>query len=146
MKINGLNEKECRELNIPYFDSIEELKEFIESLDTLNNDYGTAAYSMSLAGVAAFNYIAHRFGCTGFQAGYADLDMIRRIRLIKGPFMIIDLENYLYPQYNLQERLNEFIKESNDWIIEQAKNNLKENPGAHPNVINHWKKLAKEES
>lgn len=137
-------EAECREFNVPYFNTKEELFKFIESLDELNNGYGTAAYAMSLAATAAFNYIAHRFGTTGFQSSCADLDIIRRTRLIKGPFMLIKLEDYLYPQNNVPEKLQKFISNQKDWIKEEAKRLLKESEGkASPNVIAHWEKLSK---
>lgn len=145
MKINPMTEQECREFKVPYFDSIEELKEFIDSLDILNNDYGTAAYSMSLAGTAAFNYIAHKFGCTGFQASCADLDMVRRIRLIEGPFMISKLEDVVYPQSNLKGKLESFLTDSNskEGLKKLALKNLTEYPDAHPAVVAHWIELSK---
>lgn len=143
MKINSMNESECREFDVPWFKTSEELKEFIDSLDILNNDYGTAAYAMSLAATAAFRYIAHTFGCTGFQASCADLDFIRRTRGIKGPFLLMMGEDLLYPQYNLVQKLMDFInnKDVRNWTKEQAEKMLVESKEAHPKVVEHWRML-----
>jgi hypothetical protein len=59
--------------------------------------------------------------------------------------MIIKMEDYLYPQYNLHIKLDEMIEESKNWVKEKAEKNLKENKNnAHPNVIKHWEKLVEE--
>ena len=135
-------EKDCRDFKVPSFETKEELMAFIDSLDNLNHDYGTAAYSMSLAATAAFNYIAHRFGVTGFQASCADLDILRRTRHMEGPFMIINFEDHLYPQYDLRKRLEESIENNKEWFKTEAAKKLAESPNAAPSVIDHWKSLS----
>ncbi len=142
-----MNEKEMREHVVPNFDKIEELVKYIEDLRKQEHDYGTAVYAMSCAAVAAFNYIANVEGVTGFQASCADLDIIRRTRRIKGPFMIIKLHDALYPQYDIPHRVAEWLDDPKTrlWLQVEARSMLKENEAAHPDVIAHWKNLAEYE-
>lgn len=141
-----MTEQEMLESVAPWPGTIEELSGYIDSLVGQPHDYGTCVYAMSLAATAAFQYVAKRLGCTGFQASLADLDIVRRTRSIKGPFIILKAEDMTYPQYDLQERLAKFMEQSKPWVVEQAKERLKEPIDyAHPNVVNHWKKLAGKE-
>jgi len=39
-------------------------------------------------------------------------------------------------------RVREFINENSEWLRTETERNLRENTGAHPEVIAHWKKLA----
>ena len=138
-----MNEDEMREFEVPYYHTLEEVIEFVKSLETQANEYGTAAYCASLAATAMFNYICHREGLTGFQALCADLDILRRTRMIKGPFIILKLDDAMYPQYNLREKLESFLTDDSslEWMRETAIKNLDENPDAHPAVISHWREL-----
>jgi hypothetical protein len=120
----------------------EQLAQYVESLVNRSHDYGTCVYAMSLAATAAFNYVAHKLGVTGFQASCADLDILRRTRSLKGPFILLKAEDALYPQYNLHEKLSEALAEWQPWMKEQAKAKLAESGQAHPNVVKHWKWLA----
>lgn len=139
-------EKEMREEKAPRFNEIEELDEYIKSLVDRRHDYGTCVYAMSLAAVASFNFVARKLGVTGFQASCADLDIIRRTRSIKGPFILLNGEDMLYPQYNLEERLKEAMNEWKDWLSEQAEQKLSEDlEYVHPDVIKHWKALTGKE-
>jgi len=97
-----------------------------------------------MAATAAFYYVAHQLGVTGFQSSCADMDILRRTRSIKGPWMILKAEDALYPQYDLKAKLSEMLEsgETRQWLKEEATKKLAENAGAHPNVIAHWKKLA----
>lgn len=143
MTESAKSEKEMREAPSPWPKTEEELMSYIDSLVQRQHDYGTCCYAMSLAATAAFNYVASRLGTTGFQASCADLDFIRRSRGIKGPFMMINAEDMVYPQYDIHGKVNEFLAESKPWAAEQAKKNLVEaGDHAHPNVVAHWKKLA----
>jgi len=142
LKNKAKTEAEMREAENPWPYTKEQLVEYITSLLDRPHNYGTCVYAMSLAATAAFNYMAHEIGSTGFQASCADLDFIRRSRGIKGPFMILKAEDALYPQYNLPEKLAEAMEEWKPWLKEQAAKNLTDKDGAHPNVIAHWKKLA----
>ncbi len=136
------NEQEMREAKVPWPRNQRQLTEYIDSLVNRQHDYGTCVYAMSMAAEAAFNYVAHQLGVTGFQASCADLDIIRRTRSLKGPFMLIKGEDALYPQYDLPERLAKAMEEWKPWLKEQAEANLRDVQHAHPNVIAHWKKLA----
>lgn len=120
-----------------------------ELLDTIlehlkePHDYGSCAYAMSLAATAAFNYVAHKLGVTGFQASCADLDFLRRSRGYKGPFMVLDGAKLLYPQYDVPGNVAEWIGEQRGWLRDEARKLLAERSEmAHPEVIAHWKKLA----
>jgi hypothetical protein len=135
-------EVEMREAKVPTPLTKEQLTEYIESLVNRSHDYGTCVYAMSMAATAAFNYMAHQIGSSGFQASCADLDIVRRTRGIKGPFMLIDGENALYPQYDLHARLSEAMEEWKPWLKEQAQKRLAESPElAHSAVKDHWQKL-----
>lgn len=139
-------EQEMRDTTVPTFHSLEELKDYIDGLVKQQHDYGTCVYAMSMAATAAFNYVASQLGVTGFQASCADLDVLRRTRHIEGPFIFMQLRDLLYPQYNLHEKLNEFIASGQDWLKEEAAKQLakhvQEGDLAHPNVVAHWRKLA----
>lgn len=150
-------EKEMRDSVVPKIETPEQLTDYIKiCLDSVTNSpndddgdaYGRAVYAMSLSAVAAFHYVAHTLGVTGFQASCADLDILKRLRHIEGPFGIYKIGDMLYPQYDLVARLNEFIadKDVQDWLKEQAQKKLDEETGkdhpAHPEVLVHWKKLA----
>jgi len=136
-------EEELRESKAPWPKTEEELIEYIRSLVDLKHDYGTCVYAISLSAVAAFNYVASKLGCTGFQASCADLDILKRTRSMEGPFMIVDLNKYLFPQYDLRNELEEFISKNMDWVKEQAKKRLAEdNEYTAKSVLAHWKALA----
>lgn len=137
-------EDEMREAEAPWPESIEELSKYVESLTDRPHDYGTCVYAMSLAAVAAYQFVAKKLGVTGFQASVADFDIIRRTRSIEGPFGIIQAHDMLYPQYDLQDKVNEWIQEWHPWAREEAKKLLEEErefPVAGE-VEAHWKTLA----
>jgi hypothetical protein len=134
-------EKEMREAADPWPCTEKQLLEYVKSLVDRDQDYGTCVYAMSLAALAAFHFAAHKLGVTGFQASCADLDFIRRTRSLKGPFMLIKAEDALYPQRDPVEKLHEAMREWIPWIQEQASIKLRENGGAHPAVVAHWKRL-----
>ena len=72
-EIKTMTESELRDVKVPFFKTIEELTEFVETLAQREHDYGTCVYAMSLSAQGAFNYIAHVLGVTGFQASCAEL-------------------------------------------------------------------------
>lgn len=137
-----VTEQEMREAEVPSPKSQKELLAYIESLVNREHDYGTCVYAMSMSAVATFNYVAGMLGVTGFQASCADLDILRRTRSLKGPFSIQRGEDWLYPQYDPEERLRKFRVEISEWLSAEAKQLLKERDSAHPNVVAHWQKLA----
>lgn len=138
-----MTEQEMRDSDAPWPATVEELSDYVSSIVDRGHDYGTCVYAMSLAATAAFQYVARKLGCTGFQASCADLDVIRRTRRIDGPFLIIKAGDMVYPQYDLRERLERFMEESRPWVAEQARERLREqSPHAHPKVVAHWRRLA----
>ena len=142
-----MNETEMREHRVPWLKSADELTAYIESLITQQRDYGTAAYAMSLAAVAAFQYVAGKVGASGFQASCADLDVVRRTRHLNGPFILLKGEDMLYPQYDLHGKLQEAMDSWREWAREEARKKLAAHKAetAHPDVIKHWKMLAGEQ-
>lgn len=156
-----MTEQEMRDSEAPTPTTEQELQEYIRSLMGQEHDYGTCVYAMSLAATATFNYMASQLGVTGFQASCADLDIIRRTRLFDGPFMLINGEDILYPQYDLHQQLQEALNKWKGWAAEQAQKKIEEHGGQietkrfqgddgewheyknpHPEVWAHWQKLA----
>lgn len=136
-------EGELRAADVPWCKTPEELIAYINSLVNRPHDYGTCVYAMSMAAVAAFHYAASVLGTTGFQASCADMDIVRRTRHLKGPFMILDGEKMLYPQYDLREQLDEFLREGTPWAAKEARKRLAtDGEHAHPHVKAHWERLA----
>ena len=142
MTESATTEAEMRAAVDPWPYTRDQLLQYIDSLTERPHDYGTCVYALSLAALAAFNYVARKLGVTGFQSSCADLDFIRRNRNIKGPFILLKAEDALYPQSNLRERLDEALEEWKPWLSEEATKKLSEIPEAHPAVIAHWKKMA----
>ena len=70
------------------------------------------------------------------------MDVIRRTRHIKGPFILLQGSDALFPQYNLPNKLEEAMEKWKPWMKEEALKNLADRNQAHPDVIAHWKKLA----
>lgn len=140
-----MNEQEMRDANVPFIKTAHELSEYIEGLIEQQHDYGTCVYAMSMAAVAAFNYVASALGVTGFQASCADLDIIRRTRHMECPFMLIKLEDRLYPQYDVQAKVMEFLysQDSVKWLREEAQKKLQtaHEGSVHTDVKAHWEKL-----
>lgn len=136
-------EQEMRDAKVPTPDTAKDLTAYIDGLVKRDHDYGTCVYAMSMAATAAFNYVAHKLGVTGFQASCADMDILRRTRSLEGPFMILDGQNALYPQYDLEGKVREWLggDDFKEWISEQAKKKLAESDGASPSVVAHWRSL-----
>lgn len=138
-----------REQEVPTPKDSAELGRYIDGLVNQQHSYGTCVYAMSMAATAAFNMVASRLGVTGFQASCADLDIVRRTRRIKGPFMLIKLEDALYPQCDLLGKVrDEFLQSENsrEWLRAEAQKCLdeaeKDGFPVHPNVKTHWHLLA----
>jgi hypothetical protein len=142
MREEANTEQTMRAAKVPWPYTEAQLTEYIRSLVDRQHDYGTCVYAMSMAAVAAFNYVSHQLGVTGFQASCADLDILRRTRSLDGPFMLIKAQDALYPQYDLHGTLADALEKWRPWLVEQAQKKLAENPSAHPNVLRHWQALA----
>ena len=138
-----MSEQEMRAAEVPSAETIGELSDYIEQLVQQEHDYGTCVYAMSMAATAAFNYVAHKLGVTGFQASCADMDVLRRTRGIKGPFMIVDGDKLLYPQYSIERDVRVAMNEWLPWAAGEASKLLAQaNEHTSPKVIQHWKMLA----
>lgn len=143
MKANAMTEAEMRDTTAPTPETTEQLGEYIASLVERQHDYGTCVYAMSLAAAAAFNYVAGKLGVTGFQASCADLDFIRRTRMMAGPFILLKAEEMCYPQYDLPGKLREAMQGWMPWAAKECAIKLKTCDGnVHPAVKEHWQKLA----
>lgn len=141
---NVPTEAELRDATVPTPQTQEELDAYIRSLVDRPHDYGTCVYAMSMAAVATYNYVAHKLGVTGFQAGAADMDILRRTRHLERG-RILDYNNLLYPQYCDEEHFPSWqvlIQKNKDWLREEAKKRLAENGIASDGVTRHWKTLA----
>lgn len=108
--------------------------------------YQLSAEALYKGAVAAFNYMAHKVGATGFQAEWAELEFVRVTRGLRAPFGILNGENMLYPQYDLRSKVDEWLDDWKEWAQEEAKKKIKESKERkafiHPNVLEHWKELA----
>jgi hypothetical protein len=144
MKETANGEAEMRESSVPWPYTMKQLTDYVESVTNRQHDYGTCVYAMSMAATAAFYYVAHQLGVTEFQSSCADMDILRRTRSLKGPWMILKAEDALYPQYDLREKLSGMLdsSETRQWLRDEARKKLIESPTAHPDVIAHWKRLA----
>lgn len=139
----SLTEEQMRDMDVPWPKSEEDLMSFISGLVNRPHTYGTCVYALSMAATAAFYYACHELGVTGFQAGMAELDFIRRTRGIKGPFAILNGEDMLYPQYDVNAMVQGYMEKWRPWAAEEARKKLAEaEDRAHPNVVRHWKELA----
>jgi hypothetical protein len=143
ISIADMTEFDMRDADAPTPNTLDELNDYITSLTEKKHDYGTSAYAVSLAATATFNYMARMLGITGFQAGCADLDIIRRTRNMDCPFAIFSANDMLYPQYDLPKKLQDLLMQWTPWAAEQAKRLYDERDEfVHPDVLERWKKLA----
>ena len=122
--------------------SIEELTEFIKSKTTEDHDYNTASDAMWQVALAAFNYVARELGTTGFQASAAELMFLAKSRRVAGPFAIIQAKDMLFPQYDIESSVEQYLDEWSPWAAERAKEMLEASPDAAPAVKLHWQMLA----
>jgi hypothetical protein len=130
--------------------TLEELTDLIRRC-TERTGYEDSADAMWEAALAAFNYVASEVGATGFQASFSALRLYGEIMHVKGPFVVIKAEDALFPQYDLQSRLEEFLEKAKPWIVEQANAKLDEiesdpNPEearrfVAARVLEHWRTL-----
>ena len=87
-------------------------------------------------------------GNSGFSASCVGVGVIRETNDINSPFMIVKLEDLLYPQYEHPiKKVSDFILENRKWIKKTAKQNIKEakknKQKIHEEVMARWKELSK---
>jgi hypothetical protein len=136
-------EKEMREAKVPWLDTPEQLADYIKSLVDRPHDYGTCVYAVSMAAVAAYQYVGRKLGTTGFQSSCADLDILRRARGWEWG-RVLNYEDLLYPQYANRERfptVEDLLYEHRAELAKRAAVLLEKSPTAHPDVLAHWRKL-----
>lgn len=141
-KVSEMTEQEMRDADVPWPKNMDELAGYIGQLTERQHDYGTCVYAMSMAATAAFYFVAHRLGVTGFQSSCADMDILRRTRSMKHGFRIVNAENLLYPQYDVEGDMQKWIEKARLNLADAAKKLLEETPGAAPGVRAHWEQLA----
>ena len=136
-------EQVLRERSTPWPKTLAELNNLIREVTSGTHTYGSVVEAMGIVAAATLNYMGSELGVSGFQASCADLVVLRRQRLLKGPFTLMNLEDIMYPQYNLHDKLDEFIGDCGKWISEEAKRRLEsDGEHAHERVLTHWKRLA----
>lgn len=142
-----------------------QLAHLIESLTVFEcaadgEGYSKSAEAIWQAAVAAFDYVSRRVGATDFQASWAALKFYGEAMRVDGPFIILKVEDALYPHHDLPRRVQRFIDEQRPWLRQQAAERLngyevdpihissdeegveRSSPTAHPSVVAHWRKLA----
>lgn len=137
-------EQEMREMEAPWFNTYEELNDYIRGLIDRPHTYGTCVYAMSLAAVATFNFVAGKIGTTGFQASCADLDILRQTRHFEWG-KLLNYKDLLYPQNinnNHFPSIDYLMKEHKEKLAQLAQELIdRSGEMAHPDVLNHWKML-----
>lgn len=142
-----------------------QLADLIESLtvfDYVDGGEGCekSADAMWEAAVAAFDYVARKVGATGFQASWAALRFYGEAMHLDGPFMVVQVKDALFPQYDVLGSVARFLEEQRPWLAEQAVAKLAEfearptttytddegverqRDTVHPNVVAHRRLLA----
>lgn len=141
--LSKATEKQLRTYENPSPKTLKELQAILRALEKRKHDYGTCVYAVSIASVATFNFMAHKLGITGFQAGCADLDILKRTRRMER-FRIVNYNDLLYPQY--RDKFDELkyealLEENREWLAVEARRLLKEPHGAD-SVRAHWERLS----
>jgi hypothetical protein len=112
--------------------------------------YGKCVEAMWRAAYMAHEMVAAKLGVTGFQHGHSSLVLVGKLHDLKGPYMLIDIEQALYPQYDLGGRVAEYLATTatRTWLADEAQKRLDlHNQGgsggghAVPVVVEHWRKL-----
>lgn len=128
-------EQQMRDMESPRPKSLEELTAYIKGLADQQHDYGTCVYAMSLAATAAYNFIGSHLGMTGFQASAASIDLIKRIRHVDGPFIILEIADELYGDGTCQQKLSEYIGECRMRLRKMARHKLEKGGYFHPSTF-----------
>lgn len=105
--------------------------------------YGKCVEVMWRAAYLAMEVVSRELGVTGFQHSIACGEAYRNLAGIDGPFMVLRIEDALYPQYDLHARLAEALDDSRPWLAKEAAKNLAGDLAhVHPEVVAHWHILA----
>lgn len=138
-------EKQMREHQVPVPRTLFQLARYLGRLLWMRHNRATAIHAVSAAAAATFLHMAYRYGLTGFEAGHADLEILRRTRDIQGPCMLVTLEDDLFPHNRIRTKVSRWLdsKEARAWLAQQAKIKLETYPvrDVAPHVIAHWNAL-----
>lgn len=107
--------------------------------------YSLSADAMWQAALAAFNYVAHVLGTTGWQASWAELRFLSESRgWGDRSFAIIDSHDLLYPQYDLRAKVEGYIEKWLPEVADRARESLADEKysTATETVRAHWEMLA----
>jgi len=121
-----------------------ELKKRIDKIVNAPHDYNTSAEAIVKVAMLAKQYVYHKLGNSGFQAGWADLEELALSRHMKDGLIIFDGSDLLYPQYDLDEKFQEWKQETWKSLKDKAKELLKDSRG-HPDVRKRWEEIANQE-
>lgn len=141
--VRTASEAELRDSTAPTPDLPRDLAAYVAALTERQHEYGTCVYAMSLAATATFNYVASALGVTGFQAGCADLDVLKRTRGLKWG-KLLDFEKLLHPQYLTDEHYPSWrvlLVEHREELGKRAAEMLAKSPDASWRVVEHWRAL-----
>ena len=129
-----------------YCETSAELKKRIDKIINKKHDYNTSAEAIVQVAQLAKQYVYHKLGNTGFQAGWADLEELAVNRNYKHGFRVFDASQLLYPQYHLDEEYRKWKEESLKELKPVAQELLKkENLNhVHPDVLARWKLIAEQ--
>lgn len=124
----------------------EELSKFVRHLtEDYEHDYGTICHAITAAMLASYKVINNspQGGITGFQASCIGWEMVEEFMgRSEGGKRLMRYEDLLYPQY--ESKFRTISSYTAEWLKKAAADKLAEhhaNP-AHPNVMEHWKRLA----
>ena len=124
--------------------SEKELFDFIHHLIAdYGHDYGTCVHATAAAMKAVLDYFAYVEGMTGFQVSCLMWQVIQHAfgRKDKIGMRLQSYENLLYPQYIHDFSTVELDSKQAQTLCDMAQHNLRTMTHAHPDVIEHWKKI-----
>lgn len=106
--------------------------------------YGKCVEVMWRAGYLAHEVVASQLGVTGFQHSISSLALLGKLRGIEGPYLVIKMEDALFPQYDLRAKLEESLSDEDvrTWLAEKAAEKLAGDlTHVHLDVVAHWRGL-----
>lgn len=112
--------------------------------------YEETAQALVEGSEAVFHYLARELGASGFQAEWASLTLLGKLRRYDEdmPFGIITGDRMLYPQYaQPHDQALEWQEEWHQWAANKCKELLEESgddPLLSPRVKAWWENMAKD--
>jgi hypothetical protein len=142
-----MNDQEFEEFREKYCGGIycktsAELKKRIDKIVNGPHTYETSAEAIVKVAMLAKQYVYHKLGNTGFQAGWADLEELAVSRWYQDGFIILDGNKLLYPQYDIDEEFEEWKQETRKALKAKASKLLETESRVHPDVRRRWEEIA----